>query len=483
MFKQGKAPLLEALVQYAQANTLRMHVPGHGGGRGAPEDIMKIIGFGAFSIDVTELPGLDDLNNPAGVIDEAQKLAAQAFNAEKSFFLVNGTTQGLHALIIASGNPGAKIIVPRNIHRSVVGGMILGGIEPVFAVPSMVPKFNFPACVPADELAKKLQEHSEACAVLCIHPTYHGVVGDLRTIANLVHQQNKPLMVDEAHGSHFYFHKGFPVGALQAGADAVVQSMHKTGGSLTQSSMLHLKGTGFCSERVAEVIRLIQTSSPSYVLMASLDASRRRLAARGRDLLQQLIESVFYLRKGLMTLPAIELFGRQHLDGGGVFDYDPSRVVIRVSKMGITGYQAAEWLMQKHSIYVEMADYDNIVLIPGFGISIEECRQLIVAIKDLIDREGNGFSIERSLISAPAAKQVMGLRDAWYASSKKIRLEESVGCICAEWLAVYPPGVPAILPGEEISMEMVNYLIRARESGAGFQGPADPHLNTIKIID
>ncbi len=484
MCGQNKAPILEALKKYSGSAPVRMHVPGHGGGRGAPKDFLEVTGPGVFNIDVTELPGLDDLNHPVGIIAQAQDLAAQAFGAGRSFFLVNGTTQGLHAMIMASGQPGGKIIMPRNIHRSVIGGMVLGGLDPVFVMPAVVTTFNFPAGVPPTRFAQALEENPGACAVLCIHPTYHGIVGDLNSIAGIAHKYGKPLLADEAHGSHFYFHRGFPSGALQAGADAAVQSIHKTGGSLTQSSLLHIKGNRIDPDRVSKIIKLIQTSSPSYILMASLDEARRQLALKGKVLLQQLLDVVFEIREELRDIPFIEVFGREHLDNQGVFDYDPSRLVIKVSGMGLTGYQASEWLGEKYGIYAEMADWDNIVLVPGLGVTKEEGQRLVVALKDLAAREGVfGSPLKPAVAEIPYARQVLGLRDAWFAQSKKVLLEESAGCICAEWAAVYPPGIPVILPGEEISGEMVNYLIWVRESGAAFQGPADPHLKYIRVID
>lgn len=483
MVEQSRAPLLEALIKYSDSDPVRMHVPGHGGGRGAPRDFFEVTGPGIFNIDVTELPGLDDLNHPVGVIAQAQDLAAQAFGAVRSFFLVNGTTQGLHALIMAAGQPGEKVIMPRNIHRSVIGGMVLGGLDPVFVVPSVVPDFNFPAGVPADRFGQALEGNPDACAVLCVHPTYHGVVGDLRSIAGITHKYGKPLLADEAHGCHLYFHQGFPAGALQAGADAVVQSIHKTGGSLTQSSLLHVKGENIDQDRIAEVIKLIQTSSPSYLLMASIDAARRQLALKGNHLLQQLLESVSIIREELKELRCIKVFGKEHLDSRGIFDFDPSRLVIRVSGMGLTGYQASEWLTDKYGVYAEMADHDNIVLVPGLGVTKEECQGLAIAVKDLAAREGNlGLQSGRVVVRSPDVKQILGLRDAWFAPSREILIEEAGGCICAEWAAVYPPGIPVIVPGEEISIEMVNYLVWVRDSGAAFQGPADPQLKYIRVI-
>ena len=481
---QKRAPLLEALINYANAYPARFHVPGHGGGRGAPEELMALVGPGLFSMDVTELPGLDDLNCPLEVIAQAQDLATKAFGAERSFFLVNGTTSGLQALILAVGRQNGVVIVPKNVHRSVVGGLILAGMDPVFVAPTIVPEFHFAAGVSPNGIAKAIEAYPKACAVLCIHPTYYGTVGDTEKISDLAHAAEIPVLADEAHGCHFCFHEGYPAGALQLGADAVVQSAHKTAGSLTQSSFLHIRSSLLDRERVFSALKLIQTSSPSYVLMASLDAARRRLALEGQDLLQELLLAVDKIVDGLAEIPGIQIFGPENLDGEGVYGYDPSRLVIRVSGMGLTGHQAADWLRTEKGIYVEMADYDNIVLVPGLGVTQEDCSRLVLAMRDLRFREGKKpVPLDVNLNNIPPAKAVLGLRQAWFANSQTIPVEEAVGSVCAEWVAVYPPGIPVIIPGEEVTSEMVNYLCWARESGLRFQGPADSEFRTIRVIE
>lgn len=483
-YDQQRAPLLEALVKYARSSPCRFHVPGHGGGGGAPEDLLAVAGEGVFAIDATELPGLDDLNSPAGVIAGAQELAARAFGADRSFFSVNGTTLGLQALMLALGRPGGKVILPRNCHRSVVGGLVLSGLDPVFISPAIVPDFNFAAGVPSRELERAVRDNPGACAVLCIHPTYYGAAGDLKKIAGLAHAAGMPLIADEAHGTHLYFHPGFPPGALMAGADAAVQSMHKTGGALTQSSLIHLKGPFVDGDRLFSAVKILQTSSPSYVLMASLDAARRRLALQGRELLQGVLEAAAGLRDSLAGIRGIKVFGPEHLDGDGVFDYDPARMVINVRRLGLDGFRAAAWILRHHGIYVEMADCGNIVLVLGLGISREDCRRMAAALRDLAEREGRKSGpAGAGPVDVPAPKAVMKIRDAWFAPSRPVKLEQAAGRVCAEWVAVCPPGIPVLIPGEEVSGDAVNYLSGAREAGASFQGPADPGLRYLRVIE
>jgi arginine/lysine/ornithine decarboxylase len=357
-------------------------------------------------------------------------------------------------------------------------------MDPVFTEPAVVPGFNFAAGVPVAEVYRTVRDHPDACAVLCVHPTYYGAAGDIRTAAGIVHGAGMPLLADEAHGSHLYFHPGYPEGALGAGADAAVQSMHKTGGSLTQSALLHLKGALLDREKVFSAVKLLQTSSPSYVLMASLDAARKQLAVNGFELLQGMLEEAAKLRDILAGVRGLDVFGPGCLDGDGVFDFDPARIIIRVSGLGLTGWQAAGWLRRNHGICVEMADRDNIVLVMGLGVAGEECRSLAGGIKDLAEREGTGFKpVPAVRADIPAAKMAVKLREAWFAPARQVKLGQAAGMVCAEWVASYPPGIPVLVPGEEVSAGMVNYLIELKESGACFQGPADSKLDYLRVID
>ncbi|HBV99230.1 MAG: hypothetical protein JL50_06770 [Peptococcaceae bacterium BICA1-7] len=484
-YDQNEIPLLEALTGHSRSARGWFHVPGHGGGRGVPEALLDFTGPGVYSIDLTELPGLDDLNSPTGVIARAQELAAAAFGAERSFFLAGGTTQGLQALVLASGKPGDSIILPRNCHRSIIGGLILSGISPVFLRPAVVPGFNFPAGVPAGHYERAVAEHPGVCGAFCIHPTYYGTVGNTEKISRTVHAAALPLLADEAHGSHFCFHSGLPVGALAAGADAAAQSTHKTGGAMTQSSMLHLsRGALLDPERVSSALRLLQTSSPSYILLASLDAARRQLALKGFDLMDRLLEVAGSFREDLSQIHGMEVLGSEHIDGEGVFDFDPARVVVKTSGAGLTGWQAASWLAGNYGIYVEMADRDNIVMVLGPGASGGECRELALALRDLARREGGRpLSLSPGPGDFPSPVAVLGIREAWFSPARPVRTEEAAGLISGEWVAVYPPGMPVLFPGEEVSGAVVNYLIEARKSGARFQGPADPGLEYIRVMD
>ncbi|MFZ5642784.1 MAG: aminotransferase class I/II-fold pyridoxal phosphate-dependent enzyme [Bacillota bacterium] len=481
---QQQAPLLDALLKYIRLSRGRYHVPGHGGGSGVPEDLLRFWGSGVFSMDVTEVPGLDDLNSPTGVIARAQELASQAFGVNRSFFLANGTTLGLQSLILSAGQPGDRLVLPRNSHRSVIGGLIISGIDPVFVSPVIVPGFDFAAGVSVFSYKSAFEKHPRACAAMCVHPTYYGTVGNTAEISQLARFAGIPLLADEAHGCHNYFHRDYPKGALELGADAAVQSIHKTGGSLTQSSILHLgRNTLLEGDRVFSAIKLLQTSSPSYLLMASLDAARRQLALRGTEMLEEILKGAEVLRKNISGIRGLEMLEPRHIDGDDVFALDPSRVVIKVSGIGMTGYHAYSWLAEKYGIYAELADRNNIVFVLGPGTTIKGCKELSGAIKNMAEREGGPPLAKGSFSGIPKAKVIMSLRDAWFAPSRQVRIEDAAGKVSAEWVAVYPPGIPALIPGEEVCPSLVNYLIEARESGARFQGPADPELNFVRVID
>lgn len=477
---QFETPLADAILKYIQSSPARFHVPGHGGGKAVPAELLILMGQACFAMDVTELPGLDDLNSPVGVIARAQELAAEAFGADRSFFLANGTTGGLQSLILAAGRPGDRLIVPRNCHRSIVGGLVLSGMEPVFVTPSTVPGFNFAAGVPASSTERAIRENPDARAVLCVHPTYYGTVGNTFETSRLAHYFGMPLLADEAHGTHLYFHRDLPAGALEAGADAAVQSVHKTGGSLTQASILHVRGNLLEPDRVFSAIKMIQTSSPSYILMASLDAARKQLATRGGEMLEEVLDRSMELRGHLSGIRGIEVLGPEKIDGDTVFDLDPCRVVIRVSGLGITGYQASGRLSRR-GVFAEMADRDNLTVVLGLGVSRDDCRRLVRAVGDLAASEGSGHALQ-PIPQMPVPERAMNPREAWFAPSRRVRLERTPGMVCGEWVAVYPPGIPALVPGEEITRETVNYLTAARKAGACFQGPADPGLEYIKVI-
>ncbi len=497
-------PLVNALEEYRRRRPVRLHVPGHGG---------KLMdGLGGF--DVTELEGLDDLHHPVGVIAAAQEKAAKLYGARHTFFLVNGTTVGIQALIAACCDENQPLVLPRNAHRSVLGGLIISGARPIFLAPEVVPGFEFAAGVLPQELADVLRQNPGVGAVLAVHPNYYGVTGDLGAAAAICHRYNVPLLVDEAHGTHLRFHPDLPADALSLGADAVVQSVHKTGGALTQSSWLHLSKAerghtsaggmsteerGHTSlggmsptngrvdrERVAEVLRLLQTTSPSYLLMASLDAARGYLAQNGRENLDKLLCWIHEAVPIINKMPGLTSLGTGHLGSSGITGHDLTRLVVSVRQLGISGHTAARWLAQRCSIYVEMSDVFNIVAVLSLGTTKSDIIALVNGLAELSRQAGQGenFRSPNPLPTGPPIPpQVLTPRQAWLAPRRAVPMERAAGQVSAESVAVYPPGITAIYPGEEITPAVVEYLLQVRECGLHHQGAADLKLNSIQVLD
>lgn len=474
---QNKAPLYDALCLHTGEAAARLHVPGHRQGAALPAALKGRDGRALYELDLTELPGLDDLHRPIGAIAGAESLAARAFGAWRTFFLVNGSTAGIHALLTALG--GKKVLAPRDAHRSVIGGLVLSGAEPVYVWPGIVPGFGIPAGFDTARYDQALAEHPDAAAVLAVYPNYYGVAGDLAGLARLCRDAGKPLLVDEAHGAHLRFHEGLPADAMTAGADASVQSTHKFGGSLTQSSMLHLAGPGY-EKAVAGALSLLQTTSPSYILMASLDLARRQMALEGEKLLQRALDLARYLRGRLEKIKGIAVLADRDLPRGQ--SPDNTKLVISFRNLRLTGYQAAEILTKRHRVFVEMADRDNLVACVTIGATREDCDSLAAALKELARREGAGGNDGPPPELPAAARQAMLPRAAWYAASEAVPLAEAAGRISAETAAVHPPGIPVLIPGEEITGDVLDYLEAARRLGLTCHGPADPMLNSLMVV-
>ncbi|WP_169331973.1 aminotransferase class I/II-fold pyridoxal phosphate-dependent enzyme [Desulfurispora thermophila] len=537
--KTGKnqAGLLAALQQVAGRDRVRLHVPGHGGV--APGALAQKPGWREiFALDMTELPGLDDLHNPRGVLARAQRRAARAFGlAEKceTFYLINGASAGIAALLGGLAGEGDSVLLPRNIHASVLAGLIFSGARPVFLRPGLVPGFGFAAGVPRRELERVLGDMAGAAAgqaaipacpppvsrhprgeelrragmpaaLLLVSPTYYGVCGDLAALSRLAAQAGMHLLVDEAHGAHFYFAPGMPAGALRCGAAGVVHGLHKTGGSLTQTGLLHLTGPLMGHAGVRRALSLFQSTSPSYILMASLEAAVDWLARESGPLWQRQLERVEKLRRQLAEIEGIELFGAQHLDGDAAHSFDPLRLVLRVDGLGLSGYQFYQLLAEK-GICGELADSRCVLLVVGPFVSPEGLEQLLAAVREIAARYRDARPLALSgagpgapgqnLATAPAValpeeliravahhlpRPVLTPRRAWQAASKSVPWAEAVGEICTEYAALYPPGIPLIIPGEEITPEVVETMLWAQCCGINVHGLSDPTGRTVRVI-
>lgn len=477
-----KAPLFEKIYNYCREDKVHFHIPGHRLGEGLPPEL-KSMALKLFQMDLTELPGLDDLHNPRGVIAEAQSLAAHLYNVDETFFLVNGTTCGLQALVMATAGEGEYILVPRNAHLSILGGLIFSGTIPVYLQPGIIPYFEIAAGISPGQVKDKVLE-TNCRAVLGVHPTYWGTVGNLPGLIDAAHQVDMPVIVDEAHGTHLYFSRDMPAGALECGADGVVQSVHKTGGALTQSSWLHVRGSRIDRKKLKDSLRLVQTTSPSYLLMASLDAARRQLAVKGEQVMDRVLEYARELRRSISRMKGLTLLGEEHVDGENLFGIDPTRLVISVKDLGLTGYEAREILSRRYGVEVEMADFNNIVAVISLGNTEQDVNRFLESMYDFSTRERRSVRSRPEVTFLPSIPPLrLSPRQAWMKRSRPVKIQESTGLVSGEMVCVYPPGIPVIYPGEEITGEVRDYLLDAQKLKLHCQGPEDPELNNIRVID
>ncbi|MBY6276669.1 aminotransferase class I/II-fold pyridoxal phosphate-dependent enzyme [Symbiobacterium thermophilum] len=465
--EQARTPLFSALREYVARVRAPLHVPGHKMGRAAPSAWREFLGPNALAIDLTEAPGLDDLHAPEGVIAEAQELAARAFGAWRSYFLVGGTTAGLHALILAACHPGEAIAVPRNAHRSVLGALILAGVRPHWVRVAFDPDLGIATGPVLTSLEEAL---SGAAAAVLVHPTYYGIAGDTAAAIDLIHRAGVPALVDEAHGAHFPFHPALPPSALELGADGVVQSLHKTGGSLTQSSLCHLgHGSRIAPQRLQEMLRLVQSTSPSYLLMASLDLARRELALGGREAWGRALELAHEAKRRIDALPGLRVRPTD----------DPTKLLIDVRGRSISGFRAAERLWEEAGVAVEASGLTYVLAVLSPGDSREQIDALVAGLERL-SSEGDVPALPPE---PPWPEVVLPPREAYLARKKAVPLRQARGRIAAELVAPYPPGIPVVAPGERLTADVLDYLRRAADAGWHLQGPADPALRSIQVVE
>lgn len=478
---QSNTPLVNALKKYNTKNKIAFHIPAHRQGKNIPDAIAGLKG-GIFKYDLTEVYGMDDLHNPQGVIADAQRLAAKAYGSLQSYFLVNGSSAGIKAMILATTRENDILIVPRNAHRSVLAALILSGAHPAYMYPEIIDGFGIAGFVLSSKAEECLENHQRVSAMFMIHPTYYGITSSLAEFSKIAHDNGIPMIVDEAHGGHFYFHDAMPEGSLNLGADLVVQSMHKTSGALTQASILHLNSGRVDTDRLKWCLQMLQSTSPSYLLMASLDAARSQMALKGEGLLEKSIKTARYLREKLSSVEDIDVLSEHHLKNYDILSLDETRLLIKVSGLGLTGYQVYELLAKEYDIQVEMADHHNILVLLGIGASNEDADALYTALIDIKGRYGGNTRTIKGDLEMPRAMVAISPRKAFMSRSKAVSLIDSVGEISACSISVYPPGVPAVCPGEVITSDIVEYLIEVRERQIGVQCSSDSTLRTIEVL-
>lgn len=479
-----KTPLFDALRSHAERNPVQFHIPGHKKGAGMDPEYRDFIGPNILNIDLINIAPLDDLHQPIGVILEAQKLAADAFSADSTYFSVQGTSTAIMTMILSTCSPGDKIIVPRNVHKSILSAIIFAGARPVFLSPVRDTNLGIDHGVTTRSVRRALERHPDSAAVLIINPTYYGVCTHLKEIVDLVHQYDIPVLVDEAHGALIHFSDELPLSAMQAGADMAATSVHKLGGSMTQSSILNVRSGLVNPHRVQTILSLLTTTSTSYPLLASLDTARRQLALHGKELAERTVSLAKKAREAINQIAGYYCFGEELLGEEATYDYDPTKLTIHVRRLGITGYDAENWLREHFNLEVELSDMYNILCLVTPGDDEESIGILLKALQGMSEayRESARDILEVVVKIPEIPHLALTPRDAFYGETELVPFRESAGCIIAEFIYVYPPGIPILLPGEVISQENIDYIIDHLDVGLPVKGPEDRSVTNVKVI-
>lgn len=483
MKDQSQTPLFDGLLQHIEKKPTQFHIPGHKQGKAVDTRFRDFLGINAFKIDLINIEPLDDLHHPRGMIKDAHELAAEAFGADHTFFSVQGTSGAIMTMVLSVCSPGDKIIVPRNVHKSVTSAIIFSGATPIFIHPELDHNLGISHGITPTAVRHALEAHPDAKAVLVINPTYFGIVADLQEIVKISHRYDVPVLVDEAHGVHIHFHDKLPQSSMQAGADMAATSVHKLGGSLTQSSVLNLKGHRVSHERVQTIMSMLTTTSTSYILLASLDVARMRLATNGFEMVEASIQLANHARNAINKIPYLYCVGEEIIGSEAIVGLDPTKLTISVKELGISGYDAEVWLRENYAIEVELSDLYNLLCIITSGDSMATINILETALKQLAIEKMNHRTAKEVTVSVPEIPLLaLSPRDAFYAETEVIPFLESAGRISAESIMVYPPGIPIFIPGEIITEENIAYIQKNIKNGLPVQGLQDESLETIHVI-
>ena len=477
---QERAPIYEALEEFRKMRVVPFDVPGHKRGRGNPE-LAALLGERCVGMDVNSMKPLDNLCHPISVIREAETLAAQAFGAAHAFLMVGGTTSAVQAMVLSVAKRGEKIILPRNVHRSVMCAMVLCGAVPVYVNPECNDELGIPLGMSVAQVERAILENPDAKAIFVNNPTYYGICSDLRTIVKLAHKYGMYCLVDEAHGTHFYFGENMPVSAMAAGADMAAVSMHKSGGSLTQSSVL-LTGKTMPEGHVRQIINLTQTTSASYLLLSSLDISRRNLALRGREAFAKVIKMAEYARAEINQIGDYYAFSRELCNGDSVFDFDVTKLSVNTLNVGLAGIEVYDLLRDEYDIQIEFGDLGNILAYISIGDRSREIERLVSAMSEVRRRFARNDKVSLMRQEYIEPQVAVSPQDAFYADKVSLKLEESEGWICSEFVMCYPPGIPILSPGERITRPIIDYILYAKEKGCSMTGPEDPQIERLNVI-
>ena len=477
-------PLADAVLRYAGLGVLPMHTPGHKGGRGAHPLLRRFFTEEGLRSDVSLSAELDDLHAPTGCIRAAEELAAEAYGADAAYFMVNGTTGAVHTMLMAALAPGETILVPRNVHRSIVGAMILTGVRPIYMQPEVDTRLGIAMGVSLHTVEAAVREHPEARAALLVHPTYYGVATELAAIADLLHAQGKLLLVDAAHGAHFAFSDALPPSAMAAGADLAAESTHKLLGSLTQTSMLLARGGRVPTERIRAASGVIQSTSPNEVLLASLDLARAQMAEEGQERLAAAIRAAEELRRSINEIEGLWAFGTEYMGADGMAALDPLKITVQVTGLGLSGF-AAEEELRRRNVACELADARNVLFLLSYADGPRETARILAALWSMAEEHApmcTSRGAASFLALPPLPETALAPRDAYFARSEHVDVGTAEGRVAAETIVFYPPGIPVLAPGDVIDGATLAYLRAMKAVGARVVGAADASLGTLTVI-
>jgi arginine decarboxylase len=480
--RQTESPLFDTLLNHAKNRVVSFHTPGHKNGRGIDPRMRAFTGRNMYYMDVTVFPEVDSLHDPQGPIKKAQQLMARAYGVEHSFFLVNGSSVGNMSMLMSACAPGDSVIVSRNAHKSTMAGIVLSGVWPIWIQPKVDQNLDILFDSSPDQVEEALNKFPEAKAVFVTSPTYNGVATDLVKIAELCHSRGKILLVDEAHGPHLKFHKDLPVSAVEAGADMCVQSTHKILSALSQGSVLHVQGDLIDPARVKHIVSMVQTTSPQYITLASLDLARRQAVLHGERMLGRVMKWAEDGRRRINTLKHLTCITRKDIQDRG-YDMDVTKLTVNVTRTGLSGHEIEDILSEKYRVQVDAADLFNLIAIMGIGSDKSDMDRLVDALSE-IDHKYHG-SAQNWLLEIPtlATEMVMLPRDVFLRlKAKRVPLSKAAGHISAQTLTPYPPGIPVLIPGERITNTIVNYLQELAGKDIRVVGQEGDTLRTIKVV-
>lgn len=476
---QERAPIYEALENLQSMRLVPFDVPGHKRGRGNPE-LTALLGERCMNLDVNSMKCLDFLCHPVSVIRDAEELAAEAFGAAHAFLMVGGTTSAVQSMVLTVSKKGEKIILPRNVHRSVMGAMVLNGALPVYVDPESDDNLGISLGMSVEGVKKAILANPDAKAVLVNNPTYYGICSNLKEIVKLAHEHGMLCIADEAHGTHFYFGEDMPVSAMAAGADMAAVSMHKSGGSLTQSSIL-LTGPAMHEGYVRQIINLTQTTSASYLLLSSLDISRRNLALRGKEAFARVTRLARYARDEVNEIGDYYAYGKELINGDSIFDFDETKLSINTLNVGLAGIEVYSLLRDEYDIQAEFGDLGNLLAYISIGDRPREIERLIGALAEIRRRfKKDKAGLMKQEYIDPIV--MVSPQEAFYADKISLPLDQTEGRICSEFVMCYPPGIPILAPGEKVTRQILDYIRYAKEKGCSMTGPEDADIERLNVL-